>query len=226
MEYKESSKNIDSTIEEDLKKKFGTGFEVEKPNYFKEVLKWVFVVILSVIIALILKAYVFEWVIVDGQSMENTLYNKQVLFINKIGYKYSKPERGDIVIIRIKEGNQDYISVVKKVPAVASILPNRDEINYIKRVIGLPGDVIDIIDGYLYVNEVRLDETYIKGVTNDNGCEFPLVVPANSYFVMGDNRENSRDSRQSGVGFIKFEKLKGKATFRISPLKEFGSIYN
>ncbi|NLD51021.1 MAG: signal peptidase I [Clostridiaceae bacterium] len=225
MEYKDNSKYTDIKSEQELKKKFGSGFEVDKPNYLSAIMVWALVIVLSVVIALILRAYVFEWVIVDGQSMENTLYNRQVLFINKLEYKYSSPERGDIVIIQIKEGNWDYFPFIRSVPALTSILPSKDELNYIKRIIGLPGDVIDIKDGYVLINDTKLDEPYIKGVTFDNGCSFPLVVPENSYFVMGDNRQYSRDSRQAEIGFIQFEKLKGKAVLRIRPLKEFGSIY-
>lgn len=225
MGNKENSIKSDIKSEQELKNKFGNGYEVEKPNYLYAILTWVFVIVLSVFIALLLRAYVFEWVIVDGQSMENTLYNRQVLLVNKIEYKYSKPERGDIAIIQIREGNWDYFPLIRSVPALTSIFPSKDELNYIKRIIGLPGDVIDIKDGYVYINDTKLEEPYVKGATFDNGCKFPLVVPENNYFVMGDNRQYSRDSRQAEVGFIQIDKLKGKAVFRIRPLKEFGSIY-
>ena len=221
---KKPTNNETNNQEEVLKKKFGSGFEAQKPNYLKEVFKWFFVVIVAVVIALILRAHVFEWVIVQGHSMEKTLYDKQVLFINKLEYRYANPKKGDIIIIQIKEGNWSYLPVIKNISALTDILPPIDEVNYIKRVIGLPGDVIDIKDGYVYINGEKQDEEYAKGITEEHKGDFPRVVPANNVFVMGDNRQYSQDSRQ--IGFIPIEKIKGKASFRIKPLKEFGSIYD
>ena len=223
----ELNKNsINNSKQEDLKMKFGVGYEAQKPNYLKEIVKWIVVIIISVLLALLLRAFVFEWVIIQGQSMENTIYNKQVLFINKIEYSFLNPKRGDIVIIQIDEGNWEYLPLNKTVPALSTIIPGKDEVNYIKRIIGLPGDVIDIKDGYVYVNDQIQNEPYVKGITERRGSEFPKVVPEDSYFVMGDNRECSKDSRSSDVGFIEGSRIKGKAAFRIRPLKEFGSIYD
>lgn len=223
MEFREKSTGIDKNQEE-LKKKFGTNFHAEKPKYFKEIVKWVCVIIVAVLTALLLRAYVFEWVIVQGQSMENTLYNNQVLFISKLNYAVDTPQKGDIVIIQISEGNWDYLSFGKDIPLVRTLLPCKGEVNYIKRVIGLPGDELDIRDGYIYINGEKQNEPYIKGLTHKQSFEFPVVVPENKVFVLGDNREYSKDSRQ--LGFIDIERIKGKAAFRIKPLREFGSIYD
>jgi len=204
--------------------KFGINYENEKPNYFKEALKWLLVVVVSVIIALVLRAFVFEWVVVQGQSMENTLYNRQVLFVNKIGYKIGNPRRGEIIIFEVVEGDDDYIPIVNNIPVLSSLIPPKNEVDYIKRVVGLAGDEIDIVGDIVYVNGVKQNETYIKGYTKKKSFKLPCTVPENKVFVMGDNRENSKDSRQ--FGFVDVSKIKGKAVFRIRPLKEFGSIYD
>jgi len=94
--------------ENELKKKFGTNFQAEKPKYFKEIVKWILLIVVALFTALLLRAYVFEWVVVQGQSMENTLYNNEVLFVSKLNY--DRPKRGDIVIIQIYEGNWDYLA--------------------------------------------------------------------------------------------------------------------
>ncbi|MEN2776959.1 signal peptidase I [Acetivibrio clariflavus] len=220
MEYN-NSKNKDKVKEMD---KFGLDYEKERPNYLIEAFKWSLVVIVAIFIALILRAYVFEWVVVEGPSMENTLYSRQVLFVNKIVYTFVPPKRGDIIVFKVSEGNLDYIPIAKNIPVLSSLIPPKNEIDYIKRVIGLPGDEIDIIDGYVYINGNKQKESYVKGSTVKQSFELPCVVPENKVFVMGDNREVSKDSRQ--FGFVDMEKIKGKAVFRIRPLKEFGSIYD
>lgn len=224
MVFNKKTDNQDNIHDTGLEEKFAVNYENEKPNYFKELLKWLMVVVVSVFIALVLRAYVFEWVIVQGQSMENTLYNHQVLFVNKIGYIIDEPKRGDIVIFEVVKGNYDYFPVISNVPVLASLFPTVNEVDYIKRVIGVAGDKIDIIDDKVYVNDVPIEESYAKGITSKQSMEMPCYVPENKVFVMGDNRENSRDSRQ--IGFVDVDKIKGKAAFRIRPLKEFGSIYD
>ncbi|MFZ5988454.1 MAG: signal peptidase I [Bacillota bacterium] len=224
MEFNKNSINLNKKHQEELEKKFGANFEIQKPNYLKEVIKWILVIIVAIAIALVLRAFVFEWVVVQGQSMENTLYNRQVLFVNKLEYMYGKPKRGDIIIIQFKEGNWDYLPFGRENPVITRILPSRGEINYIKRIIGVPGDVVDIKEGYVYINGIKMTEPYAKGTTMEQTFELPKVVPQNNVFVMGDNREYSKDSRQ--LGFIEYEKVKGKAAFRIRPLKEFGNIYD
>lgn len=221
MEFTNNPKNKEKDKEFD---KFGISYENEKPNYMIEALKWSLVVIVAIFIALVLRAYVFEWVVVEGPSMENTLYSRQVLFVNKIVYSFTMPKRGDIVVFEVSEGDLDYIPFVKNIPFLSSLIPPKNEVDYIKRIIGLPGDEIDIIDGVLYVNGNRQKETYVKGTTVKQSFELPCTVPENKVFVMGDNREVSKDSRQ--FGFVDIDKIKGKAVFRIRPLKEIGSIYD
>jgi len=122
---------------------------------------------------------------VDSFSMEPTLFKGNYVVVNKLSYKIGSPDRGDIVVFRYP--------------------PNPDE-QYIKRVVGLPGDRIQISDGKVFVNDEILSEPYISVRTKSGG---DWVVPEDSLFVMGDNRNNSSDSRVWGV--VPFENLVGKA---------------
>lgn len=223
MEFNQNSSDFVKKHQEDLEEKFGPGLDVKRPNLFKEFIKWILVISGAVFVALFLRSFVFEWVIVDGASMENTLYNRQVLFIDKFDYIFGQPKYGDIVILQFEEGNWDYMPFGKENFLVRTFLPPQEEVNYIKRIIGLPGDEIDIKDGFVYRNGEKLEEGYAKGISEEKSVELPLKVDENCVFVMGDNREHSKDSRQIGV--FELDRIKGKAVFRIRPLKEFGSIY-
>jgi len=119
-------------------------------------------IVVALFTALLLRAYVFEWVVVQGQSMENTLYNNEVLFVSKLNY--DRPKRGDIVIIQIYEGNWDYLAFFQDIPLFRTLFPSQGEVNYIKRVVGLPGDEIDIRDGYLYINGEKATRAVYKRV--------------------------------------------------------------
>jgi signal peptidase I len=103
------------------------------------------------------------------------------------------------------------------------MIPKRDEVDYIKRAIGLPGDVVDIKDGSIYVNGNKLNEPYTVGDTNPfPEISYPVTVPQNKIFAVGDHRNMSRDSRQ--IGFIDMKKIKGKAVFRLYPIKNIGRV--
>ncbi|MDQ2087207.1 signal peptidase I [Herbivorax sp. ANBcel31] len=223
MEYNKDPLNLDKIQKEKLEEKYGIDLRIAKPNYLKELVNWCIVLVLAVIIALILRNFAFEWVVVRGQSMEESLSNDQVLFVNKLGYIYSEPKRGDIVIMQYKEGDWEYLPYVEYFPFLTILLPPKNEQNYVKRVIGVPGDVVDIRGGHVYINDVLLNEPYAKGFTYPKNLQFPQQVPADSLLLLGDNRENSEDSRQ--LGFIDYDRIKGKAAFRLYPIEDFGSIY-
>lgn len=177
----------------------------------KEVFQWVFSIGIALVVALAIRAYVFEPVLVDGHSMDNTLADGQRLFQYKLGYKFSEPKRGDIIVLKFKDGVSKYTA-----------LPDPTEIDYIKRVIGLPGDKVDIKDNCVYINGEKLDEPYAKGNTIASNMKLPIDVPEGKVFVLGDNRERSSDSR--AIGFIDMENIRGKAVFRIWPIKDFGVV--
>lgn len=188
-------------------------------NQLKELFEWIKAIALAIIISVLVRAFIFEPVIVVGSSMENTLHSGDRLFIYKLGYYFSPPERGDIVVLETANMER---SLLDKIPLLNLLFSFSGNVDYIKRVVGLPGDYIDIVDGSVFINNEKLDEPYAKGITYAKGMDLPAHVPDNCYFVAGDNRENSRDSRE--IGFIPREKIKGKAVFRVWPFDSAGLL--
>lgn len=191
-------------------------------DVIKEIFQWIVSIIFAVVLALLIRGFLFEPVVVNGESMENTLYTGERLAVYKLGYFFSPPEHGDIIVLQYEEGIVNNIPFLRDMPFAKKILPAIHEIDYIKRVIGIPGDIIDIIDGEVFLNGERINEPYVKGDTFGRNMQFPIKVPENCVFVLGDNRQNSKDSRE--IGFIEFERIKGKAVFRLWPLDSFGVL--
>lgn len=151
--------------------------------------------VIVIIVVLLFKQFFFAPVRVNGASMDDTLKDKQILLLNIIDYKLNDNiKRYDIVVI-----------------------DNEDEF-LIKRVIGLPGDIVRCIDGELFINDKKIEEDYVKGETSD----FEVKVRKGEYFVLGDNREVSLDSRY--FGSFKKDKIKGKTTHILYPFNKFGRI--
>lgn len=145
---------------------------------------------------------------VEGNSMYSTLNDKDSLIIEKISYAFGDIKRYDIVVF-------PYIEET-----------SRKEVNYIKRVIGLPGETIQIENGIIYINGEKLEENYgyYENDIKMSGYSFEkeYIIGDNEYFVLGDNRNNSKDSRK--IGCINGDIIKGKAFFRLFPLSDFGLI--
>ena len=144
---------------------------------------------------------------VEGASMENTLHNGDNLIVDKLSYRFHDPERFDIIVFPFQFQENTY---------------------YIKRIIGLPGETVQIMDdGSIYINGEKLEENYgmevIKPETIGRAAE-PIELGDDEYFVMGDNRNNSSDSRTDMVGNIKRENIIGKAWLRIWPVSDFGVL--
>lgn len=194
----------------------------KKSNTHSELLQWLQSIIIAVVIALIIRGFIFEPVEVLGQSMENTLSTNQKLILYKLGYYFNNPQKGDIIVLQVHDGVLGYIPFSDKLTFLRKMYPFPKEVDYIKRVIAVPGDTIDIRNGNVYVNNVKLDEDYAKGKTYSRNDNYPKKIPENKVFVLGDNRENSSDSRQ--IGYVDFNKIKGKALFRFWPLKVFGKL--
>ncbi|HEY9061050.1 MAG TPA: signal peptidase I [Pseudobacteroides sp.] len=190
----------------------------------KNVIQWIGIIILALFISLLVRGYVFEFVTVDGPSMQNTMFSGQRLIVYKLGYSISFPERGDIVVFKHKEGTGSVIPFADKIPVVRDIIPKQGEEDYIKRVIAVPGDRVDIRDGAIYINQNRLSEPYAIGRTYVyQGLEFPIdSIPEGKLFVVGDNREMSSDSRM--IGLIDIDQVKGKAVYRIYPMDKMGIL--
>ncbi len=191
-------------------------------SWFSELFQWVEALLLAVLIALLIRAYVFEPVRVLGRSMEETLYNNQRLLIYKFGYQINTPKRGDIVVLIASWSYNNQSGILKQIPILQKIIPFTNEVDYIKRVIAIPGDRLDIKGGNVYINGSLYEEPYVKGQTFKKTADLPKVIPEGNLFVMGDNRGGSRDSRD--MGLIEIDRIKGKAFFRIWPLREAGIL--
>jgi len=156
------------------------------------------------ILILILQFY--KPTIVFEHSMENTLHPEDYVFLSKKAYVFGEVEFGDILVFESK------------------LLDDRGgNKSLIKRVIGLPGDVIELKDDAVYRNSVRLDEPYVKGGYTP-GNMAPVKVPEGSFYVLGDNRQVSMDSRTPSVGFVAMDKIRGKVIFRLFPLSSAGTV--
>ena len=173
-------------------------------NILKELMGWIVYIIIIVALAWGIITFVGQRTQVSGSSMETTLSDGDQLIVDKISYRFRDPNRYDIVVFPYQYEENTY---------------------YIKRIIGLPGETVQIVDGYVYIDGQQLDEHYGNEVMLDPGiAEEPVTLGDDEYFVLGDNRNNSQDSRAANVGVIHRKDLLGRAWIRIWPLSEFGVI--
>ena len=209
-------------------------------NLGKEIWEWVYTIVIALVIALLIKAFVFDVVRVDGSSMYPTLVNNDRLIVTKLGYK---PHQGDIIILdsrykareavfdemALAQGKEELSQFTKMRLTFVANLPfhkpsELEKKYYVKRIIGLPGQTIDLRGGKVYVDGEELDEPYYDGETTaiDPTVEFPITVEDDMVFVMGDNRPHSQDSRTSALGQVPIEAILGKSQIRIWPLGDMG----
>jgi signal peptidase I len=165
----------------------------------REVWGWVVSLIAAVAIALALRFFVFEFIRVEGSSMEPTLYTNEYVFMEKVTYWFSEPKFGDIVICYYPHHNETFV----------------------KRVIGTEGDTVEVRDGTLFINN-EPNTTYFAGYLENDLA--PVVVPQNSVFVMGDNRNASMDSTNSSIGPLSDDMILGKALFVIWPVDKIQGL--
>ncbi len=169
---------------------------------FREIISWVFWIVISGVIAFVIM-YVFGLrTNIVGNSMEPTLYSGQQILIDRLSLNISEPKRGDIVAFQ----------------------PNGNENShyYVKRVIAIPGETIQIIDGYIYIDGVILDEQGAYDKIADPGIlENPITLNDDEYIVLGDNRNFSEDSRSGNIGIVKSAYMVGKVWFKLSKNLEY-----
>ncbi len=213
--------------------------EENKMSKIKDILEWILCIVIALVIAILFRYYIGTPTIVKQPSMYPTLKEDQRLWLNRWARTTKKlPEKGDIITfeapstttLSLSEKEENVIARYENEPKsiwgkFSYYVLEMHKMSYIKRVIGLPGDHIIIQDGKVYVNNVQIEESYLQsGVVTDNGNGYctDLVVPENTVFVMGDNRNHSTDSRSFGC--IPLERIESKVWIRIWPLNLFGKI--
>ena len=195
-----------------------------KNKLWKEIRSWVLIIFGSFVFAFLINSEVLAKVIVEQSSMENTLFQNQHLLVDEFSYKFDEPDRGDIIIfLKDEEKGNLGDSFIRYIDGFKSLF-TKEELHerYVKRVIGIEGDVVDIKDGYVYVNGEKLEEDYANGLTYPREFTLPYQVAHNELFVLGDNREVSSDSRAFGP--ISLKQVEGKAFFRVYPFHKVGKI--
>lgn len=171
----------------------------------RELLSWVVYILVIVGLTYLIITYVGQRTRVSGSSMETTLSDGDNLIVDKISYRFKDPVRYDIIVFPYQYEEDTF---------------------YIKRVIGLPGEQIQMMEGSVFINGEKL-ETDIYGIelmNNAGIAENPIQLGEDEYFVLGDNRNHSADSRETNVGVLHREDLLGKAWVRIYPFDQIGVI--
>ncbi|MCI8429113.1 MAG: signal peptidase I [Lachnospiraceae bacterium] len=179
-------------------------YEEKKPGIFREILGFLVYVGIVVGITFFIITFVGQRTYVSGSSMENTLSHGDNLIVDKITYRFSDPKRYDIIVFPFRY---------------------EDNVYYIKRIIGLPGETVQIKDGEIYVNGEVLKESYGREVMKSAGLAAdPITLGEDEYFVLGDNRNDSTDSREPNVAAIHRDEIIGRAWVRIWPLDKIGVL--
>ena len=178
--------------------------QTDREKELREALGWIIYILVVVCATYLIVTYVGQRTKVSGDSMQATLQDGDNLIVDKISYRFRDPKRFEIIVFPYRYAEDTY---------------------YIKRIIGLPGETVQIIDGYVYINGEQLDENYGLEVMNSAGnAASPITLGEDEYFVLGDNRNRSADSRESSVGVLHRDELIGRAWVRIWPLKSIGVV--
>lgn len=173
----------------------------------KELLDWIKTIAIALVLVFLIKYFLIGNYQVDGHSMEPSFYDGERIIVNKIIYDIRKPERGEVIVLHSPEGR-----------------------DFIKRIIALPGEQIEVIGDEVWIDGERLVEPYLVEAIRQaeeqgfeyNDTDYALqTVPENEYFVMGDNRSNSKDSRDPALGFVPEENIVGRAELIYWPFSQF-----
>lgn len=165
-----------------------------------EWMEWAKAIVIAIVLAVIIRSFIFSTSVVQGDSMNPTLEDGERIIFNKLVYFIEKPKRGEVVIIQ------------------------RTHKNYVKRIIGLPEEIVEVRNHVLYIDNKKYEQSFIaEEIANLTGDIGPIKVPKGNYYVMGDNRPISKDSR-NGLGFINEADIIGRSEFVIFPFKEMTII--
>lgn len=171
---------------------------VKRKKIIKEVIIWVVEIIAVILLAYFLVEYAVEKTTVVGESMETTLQEGDKIVINKLAYRFSKPKRFDVIVFKQSGKEHSYYNI--------------------KRIIGLPGETVQIKDGVVYINDEPIKEKSAVDVIKNPGLSVePIILEDKEYFVLGDNRNLSEDSRFANIGNVVFDDIIGKAWIRLKP---------
>ena len=190
-----------------MKKRIQFGKEKKQIDYdlIRTVGIWAFKIILVCLLALVIVFYFGRQVKNSGDFMRPAVLDGDIVLVNRMIYDASKPKRGDIIVFK-PNGNENARS-------------------YIKRIIGLPGETVQIKDGEIYIDGEKLEEKYETTAIEDAGtASEEITLDGDEYFVLGDNRRNSEDSRMADIGNVKRSEIEGKAWFVLSTKGNFGFI--
>jgi signal peptidase I len=208
--------------------------EKKNKSIGRELFEWAYSIVIAVIIAFLIKGFLFDIVKVDGDSMKPTLLNGERLVVTKLGYEQ---KQGDIIILDsnysdresyfdavAQNEGKDELSGMRKFTESMHLPDSLKKVYYVKRIIATEGQTVDIRDGKVYVDGEELDEPYYSGQTfaTDAQVQYPFTVSEDCVFVMGDNRRNSTDSRSSRLGEVDEDAVLGKAQLRIFPFNRVG----
>lgn len=170
----------------------------------RNILEWVLALALAFALFFIVRTFLFRLATVSGESMMPSLSDGDMVFLNRISNFFSDPQAGDVVAFPNPSNPAEY---------------------YIKRVVGVPGDVIDLINGIFYVNGQPLDDAFsVEPVLAIGNVDFPVTVEEGRFFVLGDNRNRSKDSRHIAVGNVSGDNMVGRVAFRIWPISAIGRV--
>ncbi len=177
----------------------------EEKSILRELGGWIIYILIIIGLTYLIITFVGQRTRVSGSSMETTLSDGDNLIVDKLSYRFRDPKRFDIIVFPYQHEENTF---------------------YIKRIIGLPGETVQVVDGYTYVNgELLSSDVYGAAVMDSPGIAAqPIELGEDEYFVLGDNRNHSSDSRDPSVGVLKREHLIGKAWVRIYPFDRMGVI--
>lgn len=184
-----------------------------KTRYIKEyfyqrkvrsALLWVFEIAVALLLSAVFAFFMCRSTVVQESSMEPMLKAGDKVLVNTAAYRFSSPKRGDIIAFRLDEDSNSSI--------------------HIKRIIGLPGETVLIHEGKVTIDGETYEEEDMPAIENPGTAEKPMTLGKNEYFVLGDNRNSSEDSRYSTIGMVKEDNIVGKVWLRTAPLKEIGLI--
>jgi len=169
----------------------------------RNIVEWVLACVLALLLYFVVRTFFFRLATVSGPSMLPSLRDGDMVFLNRFSYLFIEPQVGDIV---------------------AFPNPNNPSEHYIKRVIGAPGDIIDVRMGVFYINNLPLNDAFSHEVVSSGDVRFPITVEDGHFFVLGDNRNHSMDSRNTAVGNVAGDVMVGRVAFRLWPLNALGRV--